>query len=152
MWLATGWLSRNDGTHENDANNEDLRNAPSKAIQNPEPRNSSKKTEKFLPAPEPGCKFLERNRKYGKSPEVHPSSIFGAFAVCFEFFFKEFGARRWGRNFRFSSGVWGQALGKKFSVLFEQFQGSGFRIPVAGRAFLKRRQLREPQTRGLSAG
>ena len=98
-----------------------LRNGrPATGTQNPETRNSSKKTQKLPPGPRPAG-LLEKNSKNTKNiQKILKLGISSIFLV----FFKEFrvGAR-----------------GVIFEFFFEEFRDSGFWVPVsiAGRPFLK---------------
>ena len=91
-----------------------------------------KKTKTSSPGADP--KLLEKTQR---RTEGRLGNVFSGFFSIFLSFLKEFGVGLWRGIFRF----------------FGQFWGSGFRVPVAGRAFLEPGAgPRLGQTRGPAGG
>ena len=89
---------------------------PATGIPNPEPRNSSKETKNNPLGPRPRTP-KKKTQKILKIPEKY---IFSGIFCIFEYL----------RSLR-------SGPGRSFFIFWEEFRGSGFWIPVAGRAVLK---------------
>ena len=105
----------------------DLRNArPATGGGNPEPRNSSKRTEKFLPEGRPQIPPPPPKKKLKNTEKKKPNAFFRALFLFFSVFSACF------------KGIWVGFWRGMFRFPFEELRGSGFSIPdsLVG-AFLK---------------